>query len=155
MEKHRKLPISHAARSGFTLMELLVVIVILGILVTIVVRNVQGRIPKARVAAVKAQMREFENALDEYKLDNGQYPSTEQGLAALAAKPATGTIPKNYAEGGYMKRIPKDPWGNPYEYVSQNDGLGSYEITTFGRDGREGGEGEDKDLVNTEIFEQP
>lgn len=137
---------------GFTLMELLVVLVILGLLATLVIRNVAGRIPQAKVETVKTQMREFENALDEYKLDNGYYPSTEQGMAALVSPPTTGNIPKNYPEGGYMKRIPNDPWGNDYVYELQTTPREHYVVMSYGRDGREGGEGEDKDLINTEMF---
>lgn len=138
---------------GFTLMELMVVVVILGILAAIVVRNVAGRVPQARIAQLKTQMREFENALDTYKLDNGDYPTTEQGLQALVTKPASGKIPANYQEGGYMKVIPKDPWGNEYVFIRRNVGKWEYEILSYGRDGREGGEGEDKDWVNHEMFE--
>lgn len=138
--------------SGFTLIELLVVVVILGILVGIVVRNVQSRVPQARVAVVKTQMREFESALDEYKMDNGQYPSSEQGLQALATKPNSGQIPTNYPDGGYMKRIPKDPWGNDYLYIYRPTAQNSIEVISLGSDGKEGGEGEEKDLVNHEVL---
>jgi len=140
--------------AGFSLMELMVVVVILGLLLTIVIRNVRNRVPQARVATVKAQMREFENALDDYKLDSGQYPSSEQGLDALVNQPTSGTIPRNYPKEGYIKRIPKDPWGNEYIYVLQNIGSDQYVIISHGRDGREGGEGEDKDLINTKIYEE-
>ena len=99
-------------------------------------------------------MREFENSLDDYKLDSGQYPSSEQGLDALVNQPTSGTIPRNYPKGGYIKRIPKDPWGNEYIYVLQNIGSDQYVIISHGRDGREGGEGEDKDLINTKIYEE-
>jgi general secretion pathway protein G len=126
----------------------------LGILVAVVVRNVQNRVPQARVAVVKTQIREFESALDEYKMDNGQYPTTEQGLQALVTKPTSGQIPSKYPEEGYMKRIPKDPWGNDYVYIFRPSAKNPIEIISFGRDGKEGGEGEDKDLINYEALAQ-
>ena len=147
-------PLRSSRRSGFTLIELLVVVVILGILVAIVVGNVQGRVHKARVAAVKTQMREFENSLDFYKLDNHEFPASEQGLEALAKKPTSGQIPTNYPEGGYMRHIPKDPWGNQYIYTFRPGAENPIEIVSLGRDGNEGGEGEDKDLINYQILRE-
>ena len=151
---HRRGLLRSSRRNGFTLIELLVVVVILGILVAIVVRNVQGRVHKARVVAVKAQMREFESSLDTYKLDNHQYPASEQGLEALAKKPTTGHVPANYPEGGYIKYVPKDPWGNDYIYTFRPGAENPIEIASLGRDGNEGGEGEDKDLINYQILRE-
>jgi len=135
--------------SGFTLIELMVVIVILGILAAIIVPNIISRTDEAKVTEVKVQINNLETALKLYKLDNGQYPSTEQGIEALVEKPSTGIIPKNWREGGYLekRRVPLDPWGNRYAYISP--GLHSdYDIISYGADGIKGGEKFDKDIEN-------
>lgn len=132
---------------GFTLIELMVVIVILGILAAIIAPRIIGRTDEARVTEAKIQIKNFETALKLYKLDNGSYPATEQGLEALVAKPSAGLIPRNWREGGYIekKSIPKDPWGNLYVYSSP--GLsGDFDILSFGADGVRGGEGFNKDI---------
>ncbi len=137
---------------GFTLIELMVVIVILGILAAIIAPRIVGRSDEARVAEAKVQIKNFETALKLYKLDNGMYPTTEQGLEALVEKPTVGTIPKNWRKGGYLesKKVPLDPWGNPYIYVSP--GLhGDYDIISYGADGVRGGEGFDSDIENWSI----
>lgn len=136
-------------RGGFTLIELMVVIVILGILAAIIAPRIVGRTDEAKVTEAKVQIKNLETALKMYKLDNGQYPSTEQGLQALVEKPAIGVIPKNWREGGYLekKKAPLDPWGNAYVYVSP--GLhGDYDILSYGADGVRGGEKFDKDIGN-------
>lgn len=120
----------------------MVVIVILGILAAIIAPRIIGRTDEAKVTEAKVQIRNLETALKLYKLDNGAYPSTEQGLDALVSKPAAGAIPRNWREGGYLeqKRVPPDPWGNPYLYTSP--GLhGDYDIISYGSDGARGGEG--------------
>ncbi|HXI10645.1 MAG TPA: type II secretion system major pseudopilin GspG [Thermodesulfobacteriota bacterium] len=132
---------------GFTLIELMVVIVILGILAAVIAPRLIGRTDEAKVTEAKVQIRNFETALKLYKLDNGYYPSTEQGLDALVVKPSVGLIPARWRDGGYLekKSVPKDPWGNPYMYSSP--GLnGDYDIISFGADGMRGGEGFNKDL---------
>lgn len=132
---------------GFTLIELMVVIVILGILAAIIAPRVMGRADEAKVTEAKVQIKNFETALKMYRLDNGRYPSTEQGLEALVEKPSTGAIPKNWREGGYLekKKAPVDPWGNRYVYVSP--GLhGDYDIVSYGADGVKGGEKFDADI---------
>ncbi len=132
---------------GFTLIELMVVIVILGLLAAIIAPRIMGRTDEARVTEAKVQIKNFETALKLYKLDNGSYPTTEQGLNALVEKPSTGHIPDKWREGGYLekKSIPKDPWGNPYLYVSP--GLnGEYDILSYGADGTRGG-----DKINSDI----
>lgn len=132
---------------GFTLIELMVVIVILGILAAVIAPRLIGRTDEAKVTEAKVQIRNFETALKLYKLDNGFYPSTEQGLDALVVKPSVGLIPARWRDGGYLekKSVPKDPWGNPYIYSSP--GLnGDYDIISFGADGMRGGEGFNKDL---------
>lgn len=132
---------------GFTLIELMVVIVILGILAAIIAPRIIGRTDEAKVTEAKVQIKNFETALKLYKIDNGTYPSTEQGLEALVAKPAVGLIPGHWREGGYIEKrsVPKDPWGNPYVYSSPGMS-GDYDIISFGADGARGGEGFDKDL---------
>jgi general secretion pathway protein G len=133
-------------QQGFTLIEIMVVVVILGILAAIVAPNVIGRVADAQIAAAKQDMRGIENALKFYRLDNFSYPTTEQGLQALVTRPADPTI-RNWKAGGYLDRLPKDPWGNPYQYL--NPGQNSeIDIYTLGRDGRPGGEGEDADIGN-------
>ena len=126
---------------GFTLIELMVVIVILGILAVIIAPKMMGRVDEAKVTEAKVQIRNFETALKMYKMDNGQYPSTEQGLEALVEKPTVGVIPKNWREGGYLerKKVSLDPWGNAYLYLSP--GLHEdYDIISYGADGVKGGE---------------
>lgn len=137
---------------GFTLIEVLVVIFILSILAAIVAPRIIGRTDDARIAEAKLQIKNFETALKLFKLDNGFYPSTEQGLEALITKPITGRIPPNYRDGGYLeqKKIPLDPWGNPYIYLCP--GIhGDYDIISYGADGKEGGEGKDADITNWNI----
>lgn len=134
---------------GFTLIELMVVIVILGILAALIAPRIIGRTDEAKVTEAKVQIRNFETAVKLYKLDNGSYPSTDQGLDALVEKPAIGEIPGRWREGGYLERrsIPVDPWGNPYIYVSP--GLNAdFDIISYGADGARGGEGFDADIEN-------
>ncbi len=132
---------------GFTLIELLVVMSILTILAVMVVPKIIGRSDEAKVDAAKVQIRNLESALKLYKLDNGNFPSTEQGLQALLTKPATGLIPKNYREGGYLetKTVPKDPWGTDYLYISPGE-HGDYDLYSTGADSTRGGEGKDADI---------
>ena len=137
---------------GFTLLEIIIVVFILSLLVAIVAPRIIGRTDEARVTAAKIQIRNFETALKLFKLDNGFYPDTQQGLDALIEKPATGRIPQKYKEGGYLeqKKISPDPWGNPYLYVSP--GLqGDFDILSYGADGKEGGEGKDADIKNWDL----
>jgi general secretion pathway protein G len=137
---------------GFTLLEIIVVVFILSLLVAIVAPRIIGRTDEARVTAAKIQIRNFETALKLFKLDNGFYPDTQQGLDALIEKPATGRIAQKYKEGGYLeqKKISPDPWGNPYIYVSP--GLqGDFDIISYGADGKEGGEGKDADIKNWDL----
>jgi len=138
--------------SGFTLLEIIVVVFILSLLAAIVAPRIIGRTDDARIAQAKVQIKNFETALKLFKLDNGFYPSTGQGLEALIEKPTIGRIPLNYKEGGYLeqKRISPDPWGNPYIYISL--GLhGDFDIISYGADGKEGGEGKDADIKNWDI----
>ncbi len=145
-------PLRRYHEKGFTLIEVLVVIFILSILAAIVAPKIIGRTDDARIAEAKLQIKNFETALKLFKLDNGFYPSTEQGLEALITKPTTGRIPQNYREGGYLeqKKIPLDPWGNPYIYLCPGI-QGDYDIISYGADGKEGGEGKDTDITNWNI----
>lgn len=136
-------------QAGFTLLEIIVVVFILGILAAIVAPKIIGRTDDARVADAKVQIRNLETALKLFKLDNGFYPDTQQGLESLIEKSTTGQIPPKYREGGYLeqKKIPADPWGNAYVYVSP--GLhGDFDIISYGADGKEGGQGKDADISN-------
>ncbi len=135
------------SNSGFTLIELLVVMSILTILAVMVVPKIIGRSDDAKIDAAKVQIRNLESGLKMYKLDNSTYPATEQGLQALVAKPATGQIPKNYRDGGYLesKTVPKDPWGNDYVYISPGE-HGDYDLYSYGADGVKGGDGKDADI---------
>lgn len=135
---------------GFTLIEVMVVVVILGILAGIVVPKLLDRPEEARRTKAELQIKGIEDALALYKLDNGLFPSTEQGLIALVQKPDSGRIPIKYREGGYMKKIPSDPWGGNYIYLSP--GLnGDYDLLSYGADGEPGGEGKDADVQSWEI----
>ncbi|MDA0680327.1 MAG: type II secretion system major pseudopilin GspG [Proteobacteria bacterium] len=131
---------------GFTLIEIMVVVIILGILAAIVAPNVIGRIDDAQISRVQQDLRGIENALKFYRLDNFAYPSSEQGLEALVSKPADPNI-RNWKAGGYLDRLPKDPWGNNYEYLNPGQN-GEIDIFSYGRDGRPGGEGLDADMGN-------
>jgi general secretion pathway protein G len=136
-------------RSGFTLIEIMVVIVILAMLAALVGPKLMGRTDDAKIQTTRTQIGNLETALKFYKLDNGVYPSTEQGLNALVAKPTVGVIPKNYKDGGYLekKQMPKDGWGNDYLYVSPGE-HGDYDLFSYGADGAKGGEGKNSDLNN-------
>lgn len=141
------------SQAGFTLIELMVVIVILGILATFLVPRLLNRPGQARVAKAKNDIRAIESALKLFKLDNGFYPTTEQGLKALITKPDIEPIPKNYPEGGYLDSDsePLDPWGHKYIYRSPGEDGREYEIISLGADGKEGGEGFDRDIKSWEI----
>jgi general secretion pathway protein G len=137
---------------GFTLIEIMVVITILGILAALIVPKVVGRTDDARIAAAKQDIGAVMQALKLYRLDNGRYPSTEQGLRALIERPSTDPQPSNWKQGGYLDRssIPKDPWGKEYQYL--NPGLrGEIDVFSFGRDGQSGGEGPDADVGSWQL----
>ena len=132
-------------QKAFTLIEVLVVVAILGILAAIVVPKIMDRPDEAKRVAAKADIGALVQALKLYRLDNGFYPATDQGLAALVQKPASQPVPANWKAGGYLERLPKDPWGNPYLYV--NPGLhGEIDVLTYGADGKPGGDGFDADI---------
>ena len=132
---------------GFTLIEIMVVIVILGILASVVVPRIMDRPDEAKIVKAKTDIRAIKAALDLYKLDNYNYPSTDQGLDALVNRPTGNPEPRNYKEGGYLDRIPNDPWGNPYRYLSPGE-HGAVDIYSLGADGQPGGEGVNADIGN-------
>jgi general secretion pathway protein G len=140
------------AHSGFTLIEIMVVVVILAVLGALVVPKILENVDKARVTRAQSDIRAIQTALDLYRLDNFKYPTTEQGLQALVKQPVDPTI-TNYRSGGYLGSTPKDPWNRPYQYVSPGADGRDYEITSFGRDGQPGGEGYDAD-ISTATLEQ-
>lgn len=130
-------------QSGFTLIEIMVVVVILGILASVVVPRIMDNPDKARVAKAKQDIRALESALDIYRLDNFSYPSTDDGLEALVQKPANAP---NWKEGGYVKKLNKDPWGREYQYLEPKTASGNVEIYSLGADGAIGGEGINADI---------
>ncbi len=136
---------------AFTFIEIMVVVAILAILAALVVPRIMGRTDDAKRTAAKVQIRNIEGALQLYKLDNGIYPSTEQGLKSLVEKPSVGVIPKKWKLGGYLPKLPEDPWSNPYKYLSpvqRGEYKVEYEITSLGTDGEVGGEGVNADITN-------
>lgn len=130
---------------GFTLIEVMVVVVILGILAAFIVPKIIGRPDEAKVAKVKSDVRTLQTALDLYRLDNGAYPTTEQGLEALIKKPSSEPIPAAWRNGGYVQRLSDDPWGRPYHYLNPGEHL-EIDIFSYGAAGKPGGEG-----INAEI----
>ena len=137
---------------GFTLIELMVVIVILGILAGLIIPRIMGRPEEARRMKARVQIESIETALKLYKLDNGSYPSTEQGLEALVEAPSVGQLPRAWRDGGYLEkgRVPKDPWDNEFIYLSP--GVNSdFDLISYGADGEPGGEDTDKDVNNWEL----
>lgn len=121
--------------AGFTLIEVMVVVVILGILAAIIVPKIMSRPEQARMVKVKQDILAIQSALDLYKLDNGIYPSTDQGLQALVTKPTSAPTPSNWKSDGYLQEVPMDPWGEPYQYVNDSEKLRIY---SFGPKGKEG-----------------
>ena len=137
------------SEAGFTLIELLVVLIIIGILAGYVGPKIMGHPEEAKRTMATVQITSLETALETYKLDNGAYPSTEQGLQALIEAPTTGRLPKKWRTGGYLAKgkIPKDPWGNDFTYLCPGT-HSDFDITSYGNDGQAGGEGDDADVNN-------
>lgn len=142
---NRATPARIRPHRGFTLLEVMVVVVILGILAVMVVPKIISRPDEARIIAAKQDVASLMQMLKLYRLDNQRYPKTEQGLQALVTKPVDPPVPVNWKAGGYIERLPKDPWGNPYQYL--NPGVhGEIDVFSFGADGVAGGEGNDADI---------
>lgn len=133
---------------GFTLVEIMVVVVILGILAALIVPRVVGRTDEARAVAAKQDVAAIMQALKLYRLDNGRYPTTEQGIAALVAKPQGEPVPTNWQK--YLDRVPKDPWGNPYQYLSPGV-RGDIDVFSLGADKQPGGSGSDADIGSWDL----
>lgn len=140
MQKNKK-------NEGFTLLELMIVLVILSILGAIITPQFMDEPHKARVVQAQMQIENLSTAVKKFYLDNGFYPSTEQGLNALVEKPTTGKTPKNYPVNGYISKLPNDPWGNPYVYIVPGERT-PFEIMSLGADGQEGGEDENQDIYS-------
>ena len=148
MPRHRtQSPGQTLRQTGFTLIEIVVVVAIIAILAAIVVQQVVGRVDDAQVQRARADIQSLGSALNIYKLDNNNYPSTQQGLEALVRKPGGQPEAKNWKTGGYIERLPKDPWGNDYRYQSPGQ-HGTFDVYTLGRDNQPGGEGVDADVGN-------
>ena len=140
---------SRAAR-GFTLIEIMVVVVIMGILASLVVPKLISRTGESRVAAARVDISTVMQALKLYKLDNQRYPTTEQGLQALVAKPTNGPAANGWKSGGYLDKLPNDPWGTPYKYLSPGI-KGEIDVFSLGADGQPGGVGDDADIGSWDI----
>jgi general secretion pathway protein G len=140
---------TNCAQSGFTLIEIMVVVVILGILAALVAPNVIRRIDDARVTKAQQDIRAYETALNLYRMDNFRYPSSEQGLDALVKQPMDPNI-RNWKQGGYIDGLKKDPWGNDYLYIAPGT-HGDFDLYTLGADGKPGGEGPDADIGNWSV----
>lgn len=145
MQSRKKHADRRLREAGFTLIEIMVVIVILGLLAALVVPKLVGRTEEAKRTQTRVQIKNIQQAVELFKLDNGFYPSTEQGVEALVRMPEAGRVAKNYRKGGYLERVPKDPWGNPFVYTSPGQNA-EYDISSYGADGVPGGEGEDSDV---------
>lgn len=147
----QKHTIQTRSRRGFTLVEIMAVVVIIGLLGTLVATAVFGQIEKARVTTARTQIKQIEAALDFYQMDNGRYPTTEQGLEALVSQPSTEPIPHSYRPEGYLKggQVPRDPWNERYEYRAPGtNNVHSFDLWSYGKDGEPGGDGTNGDIGN-------
>ena len=134
---------------GFTLIEMMVVVVILGVLAAIVVPKIMSRPDKAKLVKAQQDILAFESALNLYKLDNSDYPTTEQGLEALVIKPTLEPVPSNWKAGGYLKQVPQDPWSHAYNYLNPGEkNPTSFDVFSYGADGKPGGSGFNTDIGN-------
>ncbi len=144
-KRHRQGPLLETRRAGLTLVEMIVVLAIIAVVAVLIVPNVIGRPDQARVTVAKTDLKTIATALRVYRLDNGDYPTTEQGLQALVERPASPPEPTSWAPDGYLPELPTDPWGKPYVYRSPGQ-AGAYDLMSLGKDGEEGGEDLDADL---------
>jgi general secretion pathway protein G len=135
---------------GFTLIEIMVVVIIIGLLAAVIVPTVISKVDEAKVAKTKADIQALETALTEFRLDNSKYPTSEQGLTSLVTQPTDPSI-KHWRPGGYIQRVSKDPWGNDYQYVYPGTHGKEYDLFSYGADGAPGGEGIDADIGNWNI----
>ena len=148
VKQHKEFRLKSAR--GFTLIEIMIVIVIIGILGAFIVPKVMGRPDEARIIAAKQDLASISQALKLYRLDNMRYPTTEQGLQALVKKPLIAPEPRNWKGNGYLERLPNDPWKHPYQYLQP--GLrGDFDVMSLGADGAAGGEGNDADIGSWEL----
>ena len=141
---------SRRNQRGFTLIEIMVVVVIMGIMAALVVPKLMGRADDARITAARQDISTIIQALKLYKLDNQHYPTTEQGLQALVSKPTGGPAANNWKTGGYLDKLPKDPWGNPYQFLSPGI-KGEIDVFSLGADGQPGGVGNDADIGSWDL----
>jgi len=143
--------IKRSSMQGFTLIEIIVVVVIIGLLAAVIAPNIFGNVEKARTSKALSDLRAIESALNMYRLDNFNYPTTEQGLQALVLKPSGSPEAKNWRKGGYLPRTPQDPWGYEYQYSNPGASGAEFDLFTFGADGKQGGEEGNKDLSTADL----
>ena len=143
---------THRQQGGFSLLEIMVVVVIIGILVATIAPNLFGETERARKTRVKVDITALEDALERYRMENFNYPTTDQGLEGLVTKSSIPPEPKHFKQGGYVKRLQKDPWGNDYQYISPGES-GPFDLFTLGADGEVGGEGPNQDIGNWNLNE--
>src|SRR5689334_14485866 len=141
---------SKSRQRGFTLIEIMVVVVIIGLLAAVIVPNLMGNVDQARVSKARQDIQAIETALTMFRLDNARYPTTDQGLKALIQQPTDPSI-RNWRPGGYVKKPSRDPWGNDYQYVYPGTHGGEYDLYSLGQDGQPGGEGLDADIGNWDV----
>ena len=146
-------PAGRRRQCGFTLIEIMVVVIIIGLLAAVIVPSVISKVDEARVAKAKADLQSLETALTMFRLDNSKYPTTDQGLQALMVQPTDPSI-KHWRQGGYLQRVSKDPWGNDYQYVFPGTHGRDYDLYTLGADGQPGGDGNNADIGNWNIGDQ-
>jgi len=144
---------SRRQQRGFTLIEIMIVVVIIGLLAAVILPQLMGNVDQARVAKTKQDIQAIETALTMYRLDNSKYPTTDQGLRALVQQPTDPSI-RHWRPGGYVKKASKDPWGNEYQYISPGTHGGEYDLFSLGADAQPGGEGPDADIGNWDVEEQ-
>ncbi|MEX0731403.1 MAG: type II secretion system major pseudopilin GspG [Aquisalimonadaceae bacterium] len=150
-ERYQQLRLARHGARGFTLIEIMVVVVILGILIAFAVPNIMDNPERARLTKAHHDIRTIENALEMYRMDNFRYPTTDQGLQALTQQPTAPPEPRNWKAGGYVRSLPRDPWGNEYQYTAPEEAGARVRIFTYGADGRPGGDGEDAEISNHDI----